>query len=123
MMTLLLVLVVLGHHLGHPRILQICPCNCAEFVALSVVFENLVVLIPHLVCSVSGPYFSDTDVDSASIIGIAEASDAAVPRPGSCSFILQFFLFDLHLGSTPHLGALLFSPCKRIIGFAQDTSP
>ena len=48
MMTLFLMLVVLGHLLGHPRMLQICPCNCAEFVALSVVFENLVVLIPHL---------------------------------------------------------------------------
>ena len=75
MMTLLLMLVEMGHHLGHPRLLQICPCNCAEFGALSVVFENLVVLIhPSSWRSASGPYFSDTDVDSASDSSILRMS-------------------------------------------------
>ena len=51
MMTLFLMVVrALGHLLGHPRMLQICPsCNsCPEFVELGVVFENLVVLVHRL---------------------------------------------------------------------------
>ena len=107
--------------------LQICPCrnSIPEFVEVSVVFESLVVLSRPLSWrSASGPYCYDTDFASAfhsstlrncgcsfhASLQLAfrenalQCSAAVPPKTPSlsysCSLILQFFLFDLNLGST-----------------------
>ena len=103
---------------------------------LSVVFENLVVPVHHLgvqrldytllililLLLLTVQFFGIADVLSTHLFNVpcayafqrTDFLDAAVPPKTPslsefCSLILQFFLFDLNLGSTPQSLASLFS--------------